>query len=192
MLEEFNTLLQNNTWDLVARPAGSNVVTGKWIYRHKFHPDGSLARYKARWVLRGFTQQTGIDYGETFSPVVKPAMIRTVLSIAAGRSWAIHQLDIKNAFMHRHLAKTVYMQQPSGFVDTANPTCVCRLNRSLYGLKQAPRAWFSRFTTYLLQLGFVASRSDSSLFILHRGTQLAYLLLYVDHIILTASATSLL
>jgi hypothetical protein len=81
MLEEFNALLQNNTWDLVARPVGSNVVTGKWIYRHKFHPDGSLAHYKARWVLHGFTQQAGIDYGETFSPVVKPATIRTVLMI---------------------------------------------------------------------------------------------------------------
>jgi hypothetical protein len=86
MLDEFNALMRNDTWSLVARPAGVNVVTGKWIFRHKFNPDGSLARYKARWVVRGFTQQQGVDYDETFSPVVKPATIRLVLSIATSHS----------------------------------------------------------------------------------------------------------
>ena len=90
MLEEYNALMKNDTWCLVSRPAGANVVAGKWIFRHKFNPDDYLSRYKAQWVLRGFTQQASVDYGETFSPVVKPATIRTVLSIAAGRSWPIH------------------------------------------------------------------------------------------------------
>ncbi|KAK1631345.1 hypothetical protein QYE76_005660 [Lolium multiflorum] len=85
---------------------GVNVVTGKWIFRHKFNPDGSLARYKARWVVRGFTQQHGVDYTETFSPVVKPATICVVLSLAASQSWPIHQLDVKNAFLHGHLHET--------------------------------------------------------------------------------------
>uniref|UniRef100_A0A8R7U5M8 Reverse transcriptase Ty1/copia-type domain-containing protein n=1 Tax=Triticum urartu TaxID=4572 RepID=A0A8R7U5M8_TRIUA len=192
MHEEYDTLMRNNTWCLVSRPGGANVVIGKWIFRHKFHPDGSLARYKARWVLRGFTQQAGVDYGETFRPVVKPTTIRTVLSIAAGKSWPIHQLDVKNAFLHSHLAETVYCHQPSGFIDSAQSSHVCRLNRSLYGLKQAPCAWFSRFTTYLRTLGFTASCSDSSLFILHRSPHLAYLLLYVDDIILTADSSAFL
>jgi hypothetical protein len=82
MLDEFNALIQNATWSLVPCLAGVNVVSGKWIYRHKYNSDGSLARYKARWVLHGFTQQAGIDYGETFSPVVKPATIRVVLSLS--------------------------------------------------------------------------------------------------------------
>ena len=90
MKEEYDALMQNNTWSLVSRPAGTNVVTGKWIFRHKFHSDGSLARYKARWVLRGFTQRAGVDYDETFSPVVKPATIRVVLSLAVSADWAIH------------------------------------------------------------------------------------------------------
>ena len=107
MLEEYNALLRNDTWSLVARPAGTNVVTGKWIFRHKFNPDGSLARYKARWVLRGFTQHSGVDYDKTFSTVVKPAMIRVVLSIAASSSWPIHQLDLKNPFLPRHLTELV-------------------------------------------------------------------------------------
>jgi histone deacetylase 1/2 len=168
MLSEFNALIENKTWVLVSRPSGANVVTDKWIYRHKFHPDGRLARYKARWVLRGFTQREGIDYGETFSPVVKPVTIRTMLSLAVTSNWPIRQLDVKNAFLHGHLDELVYNQQPAGFVDAAAPTHVCKLQRLLYSLKQAPCAWFTRFTTHLLTLGFIASRCDTSLFILHR------------------------
>jgi len=167
-------------------------VTGKWIFRHKFHADGSLARHKARWVVRGFSQREGIDYDETFSPVVKQATIRTVLSIAVSRAWPIHQLDVKNAFLHGHLDETVYCQQPPGFVDPAAADHVCLLQKSLYGLKQAPRAWYQRFAAFLQQLGFVTSASDTSLFVLTEGTSLAYLLLYVDDIILTASTPALL
>uniref|UniRef100_A0A453L337 Reverse transcriptase Ty1/copia-type domain-containing protein n=1 Tax=Aegilops tauschii subsp. strangulata TaxID=200361 RepID=A0A453L337_AEGTS len=192
MLDEYNALIRNDTWSLVPCPAGVNVVTGKWIFRHKLHPDGSLARYKARWVVRGFTQQPGVDYGETFSPVVKPATIRVILSIATAHSWPIRQMDVKNAFLHGDLAETVYCQQPSGFSDATSPMHVCRLNKSLYGLKQAPRTWFLRFTRFLHSLGFVSSKCDTSLFILHRGTAVAYLLLYVDDIILTASTAALL
>ena len=82
MEEEHAALLQNHTWDLVPRPPRANVVTGKWIFKHKFNADRSLERYKARWVLRGFTQRPGVDFSETFSPVVKPATVRTVLSLA--------------------------------------------------------------------------------------------------------------
>lgn len=192
MLEEYNALMTNNTWCLVPRPAGTNVITGKWIFRHKHNSDGSLARYKARWVVRGFNQEHGVDYDETFSPVVKPATIHTVLSIATSSSWAIHQLDVKNAFLHGNLTETVYCSQPAGFVNASFPNHVCKLNKSLYGLKQAPRTWFLRFTTFLHTLGFKQSKSDSSLFILHTPTSAAYLLLYVDDIILTASSTTLL
>jgi hypothetical protein len=100
MEEEFAALITNNTWDLVPRPVGSNVVTGKWIFKHKLNSDGSLERYKARWVLRGFTQRLDIDYDETFSLVVKPATVCTMLSLAVSCSWPVHQLDAKNAFLH--------------------------------------------------------------------------------------------
>jgi hypothetical protein len=89
MAEEHKALIDNGTWRLVPRPPGANIVTGKWLFKHKFNSDGSLARHKARWVVRGFSQQAGVDYDETFSPVVKPATIRTVLSIAASRDWPI-------------------------------------------------------------------------------------------------------
>ena len=168
------------------------MVTGKWIFKHKLQADGSLERYKARWVLRGFTQRPGVDFDETFSPVVKPATVRTVLSLALSRRWPIHQLDVKNAFLHGTLSETVYCAQPVGFEDPARPDFVCRLNRSLYGLKQAPRAWYSRFATYLLSLGFVEAKSDTSLFVYRRGTDTIYLLLYVDDIVLTASSLAIL
>jgi hypothetical protein len=89
-------------------PPGANIVTGKWIFWHKFHASGSLACHKARWVVRGFSQREGVDYDETFSPIVKLASIRSVLNIAVSRTWPIHQLNMKNAFLHGHLEETVY------------------------------------------------------------------------------------
>jgi hypothetical protein len=192
MEAEYCALLANNTWDLLPRLSHANVVTGKWVFNHKFKADGSFERYKARWVLRGFTQRPGIDFTETFSPVVKPATVRTVLSLALSRSWSIHQLDINNAFLQGTLSETVYCAQPAGFEDQDHPNLVCRLNRSLYGLKQAPRTWYSRFATFLLKLGFIEARTDSSLFIYHSGADTIYLLLYVHDIVLTASSSRLL
>jgi hypothetical protein len=192
MVDEYQALLDNNTWSLVPRPHGANVVTGKWVFKHKYHSDGSLARHKARWAVRGYSQRHGIDYDETFSPVVKPTTIRTVLSITSSRSWPIHQLDVKNAFLHGTLDETVYCEQPAGFVDPSASDHVCLLRKSLYGLKQAPRAWYKRFSAYLSDLGFLASTSDTSLFVYKDGDSVAYLLLYVDDIVLTASTPALL
>ncbi|GJY10948.1 ribonuclease H-like domain-containing protein [Tanacetum coccineum] len=162
MLDEYNALITNGTWVFVPRPANVNVVRSMWLFKHKFNADGSLSRYKARLVANGRSQQQGIDCDETFSPVVKPATIRTVMSLAVSRDWPIHQLDVKNAFIHGHLSKTVYMHQPPGFVDPNKPNYVCHLHRSLYGLKQAPRS------------------------------DIAYLLLDVDDIILTTSSSAFL
>jgi hypothetical protein len=192
MEEEYAALLANHTWDLVPRPPGTNVVTGKWLFRHKMTSDGSLDRYKARWVLWGFTQRPGVNYDETFSPVVKFATVRAVLSLALSRDWAIHQLDVENAFLHGTLMETVYCSQSTGFVDADRSDLVYRLNQSLYSLKQAPRAWYNRFTSYLASLGFVEAKSDASLFIYRRSDDTVYLLLYVDDIVLTASTADLL
>jgi hypothetical protein len=108
MQAEYDALMANDTWSLVPRPRGVNLVTGKWIFEHKLHADGSLDHYKARWVLQGFTQRPGLDYDETFSPVVKPTTIHVVLSLALSQDWPIHQLDVKNAFLHGTLTETVY------------------------------------------------------------------------------------
>jgi hypothetical protein len=171
----------------VPRPPRANVVTGKWIFKHKLQSDGSLERSKARWVLRGFTQRPGVDFDETFSPVAKYSTVRTVLSLALSRSGPIHQLNVKNAFLHGNLTETVYCQQPSRFEDPAHPDFVCLLKKSLYGLKPA-HAWYSRMATFLLSIRFVEAKSDTSLFVYQRGSDTTYLLLYVDDIVLTASS----
>ncbi|GJU83203.1 ribonuclease H-like domain-containing protein [Tanacetum coccineum] len=149
-------------------------------------------RYKARHVANGFTQLEGIDVDETFSLVVKLRTIQTIFSLATSRHRPVHQLDVKNAFLHGDLSKTVYMLQPLGFGDFVHLDYVCLLQRSLYGLKKAPKAWFQRFASYITRVGFHHSRCDSSLFIYRQGTYTAYLLLYVDDIVLTASSETLL
>ncbi|GJR68265.1 ribonuclease H-like domain-containing protein [Tanacetum coccineum] len=135
---------------------------------------------------------TGVNFDKTFSLVIKLATIYTVISLAMSRQWPIHQVDVKNAFLNGDLSKTVYMHQPPSFVDNQYPHHVCLLQRSLYGLKQAPQALFQRFAGYATRVGFYHSRCDSSLFIYRQGSQVAYLLIYMDDIILTASCPALL
>ena len=169
---------------------GLNIIDCKWIFKLKHKADGSIDRYKARLVAKGFKQQYGVDYDDTFSPVVKPTTIRLLLSLAVSRGWSLRQIDIQNAFLHGHLEEDVYMKQPPGFVDSAHPTYICKLDKSLYGLKQAPRAWFSRLSGKLLQLGFHASKADVSLFFFNKGGVKMYILIYVDDIIIMSSSSS--
>ncbi|CAH9071119.1 unnamed protein product [Cuscuta europaea] len=192
MISEFTALINNKTWELVPRPPNANVIRCMWLFKHKYRSDGSLERHKARLVVNGRSQRPGIDCDDTFSPVVKPATIRTVLSIALSHNWPLHQLDVNNAFLHGFLDETVYMHQPPGFKDSSRPSHVCLLKKSLYGLKQAPRAWYHRFASHAAKLGFHHSKVDHSLFIYHNNGDTAYLLLYVDDIVLTASTPTLL
>ncbi|KAJ9566206.1 hypothetical protein OSB04_002172 [Centaurea solstitialis] len=191
-LEKFHPALAvNNIKNFV--PITLEMEKGQyssWAELFKIHCR-AYQRYKARLVGDGRSQQVGIDCIETFSPVVKPATIRTVLSIAISKSWPIHQLDVKNAFLHSRLNETVYMHQPLGFRDSTYPDYVCLLKKSLYGLKQAPRAWYESFASFVSTIGFIHSRSDHSLSVYRKGNDMAYLLLYVDDIILTTSSNSL-
>ncbi|KAJ9565778.1 LOW QUALITY PROTEIN: hypothetical protein OSB04_001744, partial [Centaurea solstitialis] len=164
---EMVVLLSNHTWDPIPKPSNANIVGSRWLYRHKFDSNGRLERYKGRRVAQGFSQQSGLEFDDTCSPVVKPATICT----------PIHQLDVKNAFLHGDLTKIVYMRQPPSYIDSDFPDHVCRLHKALYGLKQAPR--------------FLSSKTDTSLFTYHCGSDTIYLLLYVNDIILTASSPTL-
>ena len=137
---EFDALIRNKTWHLVPPQKGKNVIDCKWVYKIKRRSDGKIDRYKACLVAKGFKQRYGIDYEDTFSPVVKAATIRLVLSLAMSKDWCLRQLDVQNAFLHGFLEEEVYMKQPPGYEDKTKPHHLCKLDRSLYGLKQAPRA----------------------------------------------------
>jgi len=178
----YAALMRNQTWHLVPPQKGRNVIGCKWVYKIKRKADGTLDRYKARLVGKGFKQRYGVDYEDTFSPVIKAATIRVILSLAISCGWSLRQLDVQNAFLHGLLEEEVYMHQPPGFEDPEKPNFVCKLDKALYGLKQAPRAWYSRLSDKLIQLGFQASKADTSLFYFSKGGITMFILVYVDDI----------
>jgi histone deacetylase 1/2 len=186
---EYKALMHNKTWHLVTPPRGKNIIDCKWVYKIKRKADGSIDRYKARLVAKGYKQRYGLDYEDTFSPVVKAATIRLILSIAVSQGWFLRQLDVQNAFLHGILEEEVYMRQPPGYVSKEGQNLVCRLDKALYGLKQAPRAWYARLCSKLVSLGFVPSKSDTSLFYYQKGRHTIFVLVYVDDIVVASSSS---
>ncbi|CAJ2662218.1 unnamed protein product [Trifolium pratense] len=183
MAKEIQALESNNTWVLCPLPEGKSAIGCKWVYKIKYHSDGTVERYKARLVAKGYSQVQGIDYHDTFAPVAKLVAVRLLLSIAAIKNWSLHQLDANNAFLQGDLNEEVYMKLPPGFSHKGKPY-VCKLNKSIYGLKQASRQWFSKFSTTLIQKGFCQSISDYSLFTYKCDQTTIFVLVYVDDIII--------
>lgn len=190
--EEIGNIHMLHTWTLVPYTEDMNVLSSRWIFTVKYNPDGTVRKLKARLVVKGFEQEEGLDYLETFSPVVRTATIRLVLNVAVSKGWKVKQLDVTSAFLHGELQEPVYMFQPGGFVDPERPNHVCKLTKALYGLKQAPRAWFDTFSNFLIDFGFMCSKSDPSLFTYHKQGQTLVLLLYVDDILLMGNDDALL
>lgn len=185
MEEEILALKQNQTWNLVPKPEAVKPISCKWVYKLKIRPDGTIERYKARLVVRGFAQEYGIDYDETFSPVAKITTVRVLLALAASKSWKLWQMDVKNAFLHGELDRDIYIDQPQGFVNHEKPEYVCKLKKALYGLKQAPRAWYGKIAEFLVQSGYHVAPADSSLFVKSQEGKLSIVLVYVDDLIIT-------
>jgi hypothetical protein len=158
-----------------------------WVYKIKRKTDGSIDRYKARLIAKGFKQRYGIDYDDTFSPVVKFATICLVMSIDVSQGWSLRRLDVQNTFLHGVLEENVYMKQTSRFVDPSKHNYHCKLDKALYGLKQAPRAWYSRLRNKLQAPWFIPSKAVISLFIYERNSITIFLLVFVDDIIVTSS-----
>jgi hypothetical protein len=162
------------------------MVTSKWIYKIKHAADGSVEKYKARFVAKGFSQVEGIDYEETFAPIARYTSIRTIIALAASMGWRLHQMDVKTTFLNGEIEEEVYIEQPNGFV-LHEESHVCRLKKALYGLKQAPRAWYEKIDGFLTSLGFSKSVANPNLYYHSVGDECLILVLYVDDLFLTDS-----
>ena len=167
---------------------GKKAIGCKWVYKVKHKSDGSIERYKARLVAKGYAQTYGIDYEETFSPVAKMATVRAVIAVAAAKGWTLHQMDVKNAFLHGELQEEVYLDQPPGYEDMDHPDYVCRLRKALYGLKQAPRAWHDKIAEYLVTIGFHMASADHSLYVRRSETGIVVITIYVDDLIVAGDS----
>ena len=165
MKDEMNSMSQNKVWELVDLPPGRKSIRNKWVFKVKRKADGQIDKYKARLVAKGFTQQEGVDYEETFSPVVRFASIRILLAIVAHMDLELHQMDVKTAFLNGELDEEIYMDQPKGFQVVGQERKVCRLQRSIYGLKQSSRQWYFRFHQAVTSNDFVMMEEDHCVYV---------------------------
>ena len=179
MKSKMQSMYDNRIWNLVDPPKGVNVNGCKWV--HKIKHDMA---FKSRLVAKGFKQTHGIDYDETFSPVVMLKSIRILLAIAAYYDYEIWQMDVKTVFLNGNLLEDVYMTEPEGFVDPKYPNRVCKHQRSIYGLRQASRSWNIRFDEAVKEFGFMKNEDEPCVYNKVSGSAIVFLVLYVDDILL--------
>ncbi|KAG7584165.1 GAG-pre-integrase domain [Arabidopsis suecica] len=191
MQEELEQFERNEVWELVKRPADTNVIGTKWIFKNKSDEKGVVVRNKARLVAQGYNQIEGVDFEETFAPVARLESIRLFLGMACILNFTVHQMDVKSAFLNGILQEEVYVEQPKGFEDMMKPEYVFKLKKALYGLKQAPRAWYERLTNFLLEKGYNRGSVDKTLFILEENKEIMMVQIYVDDIIFGSTSQKL-
>ncbi|GJZ03416.1 retrovirus-related pol polyprotein from transposon TNT 1-94 [Tanacetum coccineum] len=191
MQEELHEFEHLEVWELVPPPDKAFVITLKWIYKVKLDELGGILKNKARLVARGYRQEEGIDFEESFAPVARLEAIRIFLAFAAHMNMVVYQMDVKTAFLNGNLREEVYVSQPDGFVDPDKPNYVYKLKKALYGLKQAPRAWYDMLSSFLISNDFSKGSVDPTLFIRREGKELLLVQIYVDDIIFAASTPEL-
>ena len=178
--DEFQALLDNETFVPVKLPAGRNAIGCRWVFKLKRRPDGSIDRYKARLVAKGFSQRPGLDFGQVFAPTARWAALRSILAIAAIEDMELHSLDISNAFLNGDMHHEVFMTSPEGFKDRFGEGDVLKLKKALYGLKQAGREWHEKLDSAMKAMGFTLVKSDSSVWVYRRGDTHIIAPVYVD------------
>nr|GEW88465.1 retrovirus-related Pol polyprotein from transposon TNT 1-94 [Tanacetum cinerariifolium] len=181
---EMQSMKDNEVWVLVELPPNGKTVGSKWLFKKKTDLDRNVHIYKARLVVKGYTQTPRIDYEETFSPVADIRAIRILISIAMYYDYEIWQVDIKTTFLNGYLNEEVYMEQPEGFVNLKYPNRVCKLKRSIYGLKQASRQWNKRFDDEITKFGFIQNRDEPCVYQKASGSNITFLIFYVDDILI--------
>ncbi|GJY60634.1 retrovirus-related pol polyprotein from transposon TNT 1-94 [Tanacetum coccineum] len=191
MQEELNELERLEVWELVPRPDKVMVITLKWIYKVKLDELGGILKNKARLVARGYRQEEGIDFEESFTPVARLEAIRIFLAFAAHMNMVVYQMDVKTAFLNVNLREEVYVSQPDRFVDKDKPNHVYKLKKALYGLNQSSCAWYDMLSSFLISQDFSKGSVDPILFIRRDGKELLLLQIYVNDIIFAASRLKL-
>jgi hypothetical protein len=188
MLEEMASIEHNQTWSLVNLPAGQRAIGLKWVFKIKKDEHGNVTKHKARLIAKGYVQHHGVDYEEVFAPVARMESVRVLLAVAAHRSWSVHHMDVKSAFLNGELVEEVYVQQPPGFIAAGHEGKVLKLHKALYGLKQAPRAWNSKMDSSLLALGFTRSECEHGLYTRGDNDKRLVVGIYVDDLIITGGS----
>ncbi|GJZ29242.1 retrovirus-related pol polyprotein from transposon TNT 1-94 [Tanacetum coccineum] len=183
MQDELNQFERLQVWELVPRPEGKNVIALKWLWKNKCDADNIVVRNKTRLVAKGYKQEEGIDFEESFAPVARLEAVRMFIAFAAHMNITIFQMDVKTAFLNGPLKEEVYVSQPEGFIDSEFPNHVYRLKKALYGLKQAPRAWYDKLSSFLIEHGFNKGIIDPTLFTRRHGGDILLVQVYVDDII---------
>nr|GFA24592.1 retrovirus-related Pol polyprotein from transposon TNT 1-94 [Tanacetum cinerariifolium] len=183
MQEELHQFDRLDVWELVDRPLCKNVIHMKWLWKNKRDEENTVIRNKSRLVTKGYAQQDGVDFKESFAPVARLEAVRLFIAYAAYKSFTVYQMDIKTAFLYGPLKEEVYVNQPDGFVDQYHPEKVYRLKKTLYGLKQAPRAWYDELSNFLVFKGFSKGSIDPTLFITKHEEDILLVQIYVDDII---------
>jgi len=193
---EMDSLRKNQTWVLVPRSEAHNLLSSKWVFKRKETITDSGAhslKHKARLVTRGFQQKYGVDYEETYAPVVKFCTLRMLFAMVVHHQLHCDQMDVKTAFLYGELEQDIYMEQPEGFVDPKRPGHVCKLQKALYGLKQAPRQWHAKIDAFLIdELHFQSSPYDPCLYVQYQKGSMVIIALYVDDLVLACSDRQLL
>ena len=184
MEEEIQAHVENQTWTLSDVPTGRKAIKCKWVFKTKLKSDGTVERYKARLVAKGCSQKPGIDYEETYSPVVRYTSIRLLMALAAKYDLDIDQMDVTTAFLHPELEEEIYMELPGGFRLNGK---TCRLKKSIYGLKQASRAWNKKLDKLLKELGFVQSNFDTCIYYRCENGKILIIAVYVDDLLILSN-----
>ena len=185
-------MYDNKVCTLEVLPEGRKAIQNKWIFKRKTNSHGNVTVYKAQLVEKGFSQVQGVDYDETISPIAMLKSVQIMLAIVAFYDYEIWQMDVKTAFLNGYLKEELYMMQPEGFVEPKGANKVCKLQRSIYGLVQASRSWNIRFNEVIKAFGFIQVYGEACLYKKVSGSSVAFLILYVDDILLMGNNTEVL
>lgn len=186
---ELKSMEENKAWILVDPPQDKKIIQNKWVFSEKRNSFGDVVRHKARLVAKGFTQEFGVDYCETFSPVVRNSSLRTLFALAAELDLSVEHLDVDTAFLNGELSEQIYMYQPEGFVDPKSKDKVCLLKKAIYGLKQSSRIWNKKITNVLLNLGYKKSDYESCVFFKNCSNHITVIAIYVDDFLIFTNDT---